>query len=187
MSQSSMSQAADTRTPAWLLDCGAGVRVAVALPSLLHLIDDRTLLHRVPQVPRHFGQVLLWQQRVFPVVDLTLQMGARAPATNDSAASGPALSGYVCLLGWCDAQQCSDYGGVLVRELPRRIQIADQSFATPTQKLAAQWAGLALTYFDFHGHVVPIIAPAALFEPAARTERAASSAQAPQHKDTRRV
>ena len=177
-----MDQEREARTPAWLLDCGAGVRVAVAVPSLLHLIEDCTLLQRVPLVPRHLGQVLLWQQHVFPVVDLTLQMGARQPATDE-----PAARGYICLLGWCDAQQCSDYGAVLVRELPRRIQIADQSLATPTQKLAAQWAGLALTYFDFHGHVIPIIAPAALFEPAARTERAAASTPAQQHKDPRRA
>jgi chemotaxis signal transduction protein len=170
------------RAPAWLLDCGAGVRVAIAVPSLLHLIEDCSLLQRVPLVPRHLGQVLLWQQRVFPVVDLTLQMGVHQPVTDQ-----PAAHRYICLLGWCDAQQCSDYGGVLVRELPRRIQIADQSLATPTQKLAAHWAGLALTYFDFHGHVIPIIAPAALFEPVASTERAAASAPAPQHKDPRRA
>ena len=183
MSQATMSQAEAPRTPAWLLDCGAGVRVAVALPSLLHLIEDRTLLHRVPLVPRHLGQVLLWQKRVFPVVDLTLQLGARAATATEPAA----VHGYVCLLGWCDAQQSSDYGGLLVDALPRRIQVPDQSLATPTQKMAAQWAGLALTYFDFNGHVIPIIAPAALFEPAARTERAATSAPAQQHKDTRRA
>jgi hypothetical protein len=171
-----MSEPLSQQTPAWLLDCGAGVRIAVALPSLLHLIEDRALLHRVPLVPRHLGQVLVWQQRVFPAVDLTLQLGVPAPAPENL---------YVCLLGWCDAQQCSDYGAVLIRALPRRIQIADQALATPTQRMAAQWAGLALTYFDFHGHVIPIIAPAALFEPAARTERAASSAPAPRRKDTR--
>jgi chemotaxis signal transduction protein len=182
MEQSAMTRAGEARTQAWLLDCGAGVRVAIAVPSLLHLIEDCSLLQRVPLVPRHLGQVLLWQQRVFPVVDLTLQMDAGQPVTDQ-----PAAHRYVCLLGWCDAQQCSDYGGVLVRELPRRIQIADQSLATPTQKLAAHWAGIALTYFDFHGHVIPIIAPAALFEPAASTERAAASAPAQQHKDPRRA
>jgi hypothetical protein len=171
-----MGQQPNPQTGAWLLDCGAGVRIAVAVPSLLHLIEDRTLLHRVPLVPKHLGQVLVWQQRVFPVVDLTLQMGVTVAASENL---------YVCLLGWCDAQQHSDYGAVLLRALPRRIQIADQSLATPTQKMAAQWAGLALTYFDFHGHVIPIIAPAALFEPAARTERAADSAPAQRRKDTR--
>jgi len=177
-----MSQRPSQSTPAWLLDCGAGVRLAVALPNLLHLIEDRTLLHRVPQVPKHLGQVLVWQQRVFPAVDLTLQPGMQP---NQGPAPGSAEPVYVCVLGWCDAQQQSDYGAVLVRALPRRIQIPDESLATPTHKMAAQWAGLALTYFDFHGHVIPIIAPAALFEPAARTERAASSAPAQRHKDTR--
>jgi hypothetical protein len=164
------------RTAAWLLDCGGGVRVALPLTNLLHLIEDRALLQRVPLVPKHLSNVLLWQQRIFCVVDLAMQFGALVPAT---AAS------YVCLLGWCESDGRSDYGGLLVRELPRRVQIDDQSLATPTQQLAAQWAGVALTYFDFHGHIIPIIAPAALFEPAARMERAASSAQAQRHKDTR--
>jgi chemotaxis signal transduction protein len=163
-------------TPAWLLDCGGGVHVAVALPSLLHLIEDTTLVQRVPVVPRHLGQVLLWQERCLAVVDLCLQLGR--PLSS-------AARTYVCLLGWCNGKGESDYGGLLVRKLPRRVQITDQALATPTVQMASDWQGLALTYFDLQGHIFPIIAPAALFEPAARTERAASSGQAPQRKDMR--
>ena len=162
------------RTAAWLLDCGGSVRVAVSLHTLVHLIEDTSLLQRVPVVPRHLSQVLLWQDRVFPSVDLALQLQGRT-------ASGKRT--YVAMLGWRDGET-TDYGALLVRELPRRIQIADQSLATPTPQLATQWQGLALTYFDLQGQVIPIITPAALFEPAARSERAASPAPA-QRTDTR--
>jgi len=157
------------QSSAWLLDCGGGTRVAVALPSLLHLIEDSSLLFRVPVVPRHLAQVLLWQQRVFPVVDLALQLTGSVPAGSRT---------YLCMLGWRDGSEQSDYGALLVRELPRRIQIPDASLATPTAPLAGQWQGLAVTYFDWQGQVIPIIAPAALFEPAARSERATGNAQA---------
>ncbi len=166
------------RTLAWLLDCGGGVRVAVALHSLLHLIEDTALLQRVPVVPRHLGQVLLWQERLFPVIDVALLVSGTTPATPHT---------YVCMLGWHDATNASDYGGLLIRELPRRIQIQDDAVAKPTARMVGQWQHLAVTYFDHQGQVIPIIAPAALFEPVARLERASSNAPGQRQPDTRRA
>jgi hypothetical protein len=100
---------------------------------------------------------------VFPVVDLALQVTGKVPAATRT---------YICMLGWRDGNEQSDYGALLVRELPRRIQIPDQSLATPPAPLAGQWQGLALTYFGLQGQVIPIISPAALFAPVARSERA---------------
>jgi chemotaxis signal transduction protein len=164
-----MSTQEPRSTSAWLLDCGGGTRVAVALSTLLHLIEDNSLLFRVPVVPRHLAHVLLWQQRVFPVVDLALQLTGSTPAGAHT---------YICMLGWRNSSDQSDYGALLVRELPRRIHIPDQSLATPTPQLAGRWQGLALTYFALAKQVIPIIAPAALFESPARTDRGTSNVQA---------
>jgi chemotaxis signal transduction protein len=164
-----MSKPDPKSSPAWLLDCGGGTRVAVALPSLLHLIEDSSQLCRVPVVPRHLAHVLLWQQRVFPVIDLALLMTGKVPA---------AARTYICMLGWRDASEQSEYGALLVRELPRRLQIPDQALATPAAPLANQWQNLALTYFGLQGQVIPIIAPGALFASAPRVESAAGNAAA---------
>jgi len=163
-----MSTQEPRSTAAWLLDCGGGTRVAVALATLLHLIEDSSLLFRVPVVPRHLAHVLLWQQRVFPVVDLGLQLTGSAPAGART---------YICMLGWRNSSDQSDYGALLVRELPRRIHIPDQSLASPTTQMAGQWQGLALTYFTLAKQVIPIIAPAGLFAAPARTAQDTSSVQ----------
>jgi len=141
-------------SPAWLLDCGGGVMVAIGLSNVLHVVEDKSLLHRVPLAPVHCNRVLLWQKRILPAVDIATLVGVAAPAARAS---------YACVLGWRDTHGVSEYGVLLIFGLPRQIGISDADQIRPANADADRWRGLALGFFSYHKRITPIIDPAALF------------------------
>src|SRR3954462_9406298 len=103
--------------PAWLLDCGSGVMAAVGITSVLHVIEDTSLLFRVPLAPAHCNHVLIWQERVLPAADLAVRINGAADAS---------VRTYACVLGWRNVQNQTEYGALLIRGLPRRITVSDE-------------------------------------------------------------
>lgn len=139
---------------AWLTDCGGGVLAAIGIPNVLHVVEDTSLLFRVPLAPAHCNRVLLWQNRVLPVVDLSVLLATKIAS---------ARSLYSCVLGWRDAGGVTEYGVLLSRALPRRILISDSQRAEPLDTDVERWRGIALGFFSYHKHITPIVDPAALF------------------------
>jgi len=144
--------------PAWLLDCGGGTVVAVAATSVLHVVEDASLLFRVPLAPTHCNQVLVWQQHVLPVVDLNVLVSG---FTTDVTTI--ARQTYACVLGCRTNNNETEYGVLLLRALPRRISVEDEQSVPPTVAQGESWANIALGFFSYHGRTVPIIDSAIVF------------------------
>jgi chemotaxis signal transduction protein len=140
---------------AWMLDSGGGTVVAVAASSVLHVVEDTSLIFRVPLGAAHCNQVLVWQRRVLPVVDLAVLMTGLAPISTQS---------YACVLGWRALTNETEYGVLLLRGLPRRISVDDAQSTAPSDAQADSWEKFALSFFSYHGRAVPIIDPAILFD-----------------------
>lgn len=143
---------------AWLMDFGGGVLAAMSVTHVLHVLEDMSLVHRVPLAPAHCNRVLVWQQQLLPVVDL-----AQLKAPELTAALSQPGRAYACVLGWRIANDATEYGVLLTRSLPRRIVIADDSMVAPSASEASTWQGSALSFFSYHGRTAPIIDPAPLF------------------------
>ncbi len=142
------------RVVAWMLDCGSGTVVAVSASNMLHVVEDAAQRFRVPLAPAHCNQVLVWQQRVLPIVDLAVLLTASAPVSKKI---------YSCVLGWRAPGDITEYGVFSTCSLPRRVLVTDDKAVTPTITQAELWRDIALGFFSYHGHSTPIVDPAAVF------------------------
>ena len=100
---------------AWLLDCGSGLHLAVGDREMIELVRQQDCFP-VPGAPDYCRQVLRWQQRSVPVMDIARLHGARPLA--DEA--------YVSVLNYLDASRgvlCPV--GIRVARAPSRIVVDD--------------------------------------------------------------
>jgi hypothetical protein len=131
---------------AWLLSLGDEALAAVGELEMVHVVDSPELFE-VPLSPPHCNRVLVWQERLLPVMDLARwlwgQVGERPR--------------YAGITAWWDAQDGSPrYGALLLAGLPIRIRVSDEdACALPHEPCG--WASLALSCFQHRGGSVPVL------------------------------
>jgi chemotaxis signal transduction protein len=141
-------------TRGWLVDVGGRWRLAVGGHCVVeYLLSPPT--HPLPRVPAHCLGVLLWQERMIPLVDL-----------------GPVLSGEpqpagrgglrAVVLAYEEAAgQPLRYGALAVRSAPVEVWASDE-MACPLPESPAL-GHLARSCFEHHEETIPVLDPAALF------------------------
>jgi chemotaxis signal transduction protein len=139
---------------AWLLECGGGVTVAVPAINMLHVVEETSRCFRVPMAPPHCDHVLVWQERVLPIVDI-------AKLLSPLVAVSVAHKGY-CVVGWCGVDDISEYGVIGAATAPRRVIIRDDMSVAPSAQLASQWP-VAVGFFVHAKDTIAIVDPARLF------------------------
>jgi len=127
---------------AWLLDVAGGMRLAAGAPFVVeYLLDPETI--ELPRLPAHCRGVMLWRERIIPVIDL-------APIL----AGVEGLSGgwsRAVVLAWQDAPgQPLQYGALSVLKAPVELFVSD-SDARPLPErpeILRQFAGSCFGYDD---------------------------------------
>ncbi len=140
------------RAPAngWLLDFGHGLRAAVGMRVLLHLIDDPKLFV-VPCSPPYCRHVAFWEGRALPVMEMAARLG-KIPLP-------PRLLAVACYLDPLDGTP--RFGAFSLASAPIAIAVSDQAAcALPEQ---AGWRGLTASCFQYQGVPVPILHLARIF------------------------
>jgi hypothetical protein len=132
---------------AWLLDLGAGRWAAVGDREQVHLLHDPAA-HRVPWTPRSASQVLLWNGRCVPVVDLGIRLGD-VPSYTVSRLLG--LYAYLESPGNAVA-----FGALWLAAAPRRISLdAPRMVDLPSPQAA--WREVAISCFQWQDAPVPVL------------------------------
>lgn len=139
---------------AWILDCGDEAVIAVSAFNMLHVVEDAALRFKVPLTPAHCSEVLVWQQRVLPVIDLELLLRRHATVSQKN---------HSCVLGWLCPGDITEYGILATRTSPQRILVTDDKSRTPSAALADVWRGVALGFFEYQNKLIPIADPALVF------------------------
>jgi chemotaxis signal transduction protein len=139
---------------AWLLDVGGGYRVAAPAHLVVeYLLASETMA--VPCTPVHCPGVLLWRERLIPVVDLALVLPARGAAT--------AGWRHTVVLAWQDAPgQPVKYGALVVRAAPSEALVTDD-MASVLPEDAAVFGYIANACFMHEERPIPILDVARLF------------------------
>lgn len=136
-----------TSSSAWLLSLDNDLSAAVGGLEIVHLLQFPEL-HPVPGSPFYCQNVLIWQNRILPAMDLSAWLRGRVVTRSFILA---AVAAYQDQPG-ADPQ----YGGLLLTELPRQITVDDaQACALPERPRG--WSNIAISCFEFEEKEVPIL------------------------------
>lgn len=134
-----------SRPNAWLLDFGHGFRAAVGTRVMLH-IADYARLRPVPCTPPHCRNVVFWQGRLLPVVDVAARLGGRVQAPRLLA-----VAGYREQPGGP-----ARFGALALAAPPVAIEVGEgQSCALPEHP--AGWEGFSASCLDYRGTPIPVL------------------------------
>lgn len=139
---------------AWLLDLPSGHPVAVAERDIIYIFTELATIFPIPQTPAHVSGVLIWQQRLVPLIDLGVYLrGTFPPELNREY-------GVMVLLALPGAK----LGALVLKHIPERVEVFDsQQCELPTSS-SVHWDSIALSCFrhETRGEV-PILNLSAVF------------------------
>lgn len=137
---------------AWLLHVAGDRRVAAGAAHVVeYLLDPEPL--PIPLTPRHCAGLMLWRDRIIPVIDLAPMFGAR----RTTAARRAIILAYQEAPG-----RPLRHGGLLVEAAPVEIQVTDD-MAGPLPELNAAFRSLVRACFLHQDRPVPVIDVLGLF------------------------
>lgn len=130
---------------AWLLNFGDSCRAAVGTRELLHLVDaPETFV--VPCAPDYCNRVVLWQERLLPVMDMAARLGAAS-----SHAPFLAVVAYQKARG-----EYPQFAALMLATPPQQLQVSDEQ-ACPLPVQGNAWQELTISCFEHQGEPIPVL------------------------------
>ncbi len=132
---------------AWLLQLDRLVNVAIGQFELTHIVDQPEYIS-IPQAPEHCKDIILWNDNIVPVMNLTSWM------SGDKQSDAP---GVVAIVVYTGAQNNYLYGGIKLNNPPVQVKVKNIQQCQWTKSLD-KWKILSISCFKSQeGEVVPII------------------------------
>ena len=139
------------RPNAWLLDFGQSCRAAVGTRTLLQIIDN-PIQHSLPCTPPYCSSVLLWQDRLLPVMDLPALLGGL-----------PLPPRYIAVVAYQDRlHESVRFGALQLDALPVAVAVSDEQ-ACPLPEQPSGWSKFAISCFSHQGVAIPVLHPGRIF------------------------
>ena len=141
------------RSAAWVIKVDESLYASVSQMELVHIINQPELI-RIPGVPAYCQNLLIWNDNILPVLNISWLVNDMTPGTGREV---------VAVLIYRDSRNNIQYGGISLLESPELEYVDnDQVSALPEQ--AQQLKTIALSCFtSANGHDVPILDISRLF------------------------
>lgn len=139
------------RLNAWILDVGLAHKLALGGRELLHLVDVPAT-YAVPYTPDYCCQVIVWQGRLLPLMDLACRLGA-----------APQPARFAAVVGYQEGRgEAASFGAISLLAPPRQIAVSDDQACSLPEALQPASA-LMVSCFEHEGSAVPVLNMARLF------------------------
>ncbi len=133
------------RMNAWLLDFGDSCQAAVGVRELLHLVNAPATF-AVPHTPEYCRRVVLWQERLLPIMDIKARLG-----------SVPLEESFLAVVGYQRQRGTyPQFGALALASPPRQLAVNDEQ-ACPLPDESSVWRELAISCFEHQGSPVPVL------------------------------
>lgn len=138
---------------AWIMQFGTDLRAAVGQMELMHIIDNPEYI-TIPKAPDYCKQVIMWNDKIIPVIDLSAWFFPNATEKKV----------IVAITVYKDVRQDElKYGGIGLTEVPRMEQVMNRQ-VTSLPNNHDIWSKISVSCFissdDSH---VPILDVSTLF------------------------
>jgi hypothetical protein len=154
------------KAAAWLLKLSGGLHVAVGERELTYIVSDEVERVFVPRAPSHVKELIVWQNRLLPLFDVSAAL-RDDHAAGDAPTAPTETGGTIIVIA---AYQVSDerqvdFGALPVCALPERIEVTDDS-ACDLPPEPPGWRRLAHACCELQQHgAVPILDLHRMFAP----------------------
>lgn len=153
-----MADTIEKTSRAWILDFGRGLQAAVGLHEMSQVALSPPIFE-VPYTPHYCDEVLVWQNRLLPVLDVpSLLEGQKIFRAQQEIVGIAIYQKNLANVG---------YAGVHLASLPIGIFVTDEQACALPQHLQ-HWQPLAIACFNIDHTIIPIIDLARLFSPTVR-------------------
>jgi len=113
--------------------------------ELLHLIDVPTTF-AVPCTPLYCREVVFWQERLLPVMDIASRLSGTAQEAQ-----------FIAVVGYQQKRgEHPQFGALLLSSPPMQAAVSDEQACMLPEETQG-WDELAISCFDYHGDVVPVL------------------------------
>jgi chemotaxis signal transduction protein len=130
---------------AWLLTFGDSCHAAVGTRELLHLVDAPEIF-AVPCTPEYCRNVVLWQERLLPVMDVAVRFGAQ-----------PQTAPFLAVIGFQERRgEYPQFGALMLSSPPRQVSVSDEQTCS-LPDTSSVWRELAISCFEHQGSPVPVL------------------------------
>lgn len=134
---------------AWLLKVGQGINAAVGQYEVIHILDKPELIS-IPQAPLHCNQVVLWNNRIIPIIDLSAWFAGHFEAEIASMS-------IVAIVVYYSPEGEYCYGGLKLSSIPVLNQVKDDQFCDLPGN-SVKWKRISLSSFTAPSDgVVPVL------------------------------
>jgi len=121
----------------------------IALPQYqTHEYITTSIQVKVPLAPPHFHSMLLWRDRMIPLLDLAILVEQKI----FTAAKEVVIAAYQTKPG-----TPLNFVGIIVRDLPFRIEVNDESACEPPEQYHGILRNSVLSCFSYNDQSVPIV------------------------------
>lgn len=142
-----------SQSRAWVLDLGAGRHVSAGNHHVIEYLLSPAIIP-VPLVPAHCAGLMVWRERLIPVIDL-------APVLHVGETAAPGRRAVV--LAYQEApRQPLRHGALLVCAAPFEVWVSDD-MACPLPETPEALEYIARSCFGYEGRAIPILDVARLF------------------------
>jgi chemotaxis signal transduction protein len=130
---------------AWLLDFGDTCHAAVGTRELLHLVDAPSTF-AVPCTPAYCSHIVLWQERLLPVLDIAARLGGL-----------PRTAPFLAVVGYQHQRgEYPQFGALRLAAPPKQLAVSDEQ-ACRLPEGSNAWRDLAISCFEYQGEAVPVL------------------------------
>jgi chemotaxis signal transduction protein len=145
---------ADGATRGWVMDVGGRWRLAVGPRCMVEYLLAPPF-HALPRLPAHCLGVLVWQERLIPILDLGPVLSER-PRTRERAAARAVVLAYQELPG-----QPLRYGALVVRSAPVEVWASDDMARPLPEHIVLK--DLSRSCFAYREELIPVLDTKMLF------------------------
>jgi chemotaxis signal transduction protein len=150
----------------WLLSMRGKMHFAVGARELVYVLPDEPEIHQVPLAPAPAPGVIVWEDRVVPVIDVGLLLGGAHEAADDRTTSLAAMScvaGIVAYTSDTAADDGVELGALIFRKIPEQVEVSDDQARELPDELIAHAALFTSCFEHTDLGPVPVLNLAALF------------------------
>jgi chemotaxis signal transduction protein len=145
------------KASAWILPITQTVSAAVGEFELVHVLPDHPAAFDIPQAPHYCRQVMVWQNRIVPLMDLAMRF--QVPGWEPEEKSGTAANRVIGILAYrAEGAESLEYGALILSAIPRRCEVNDEQ-ACPLPPWLTPWRRYASACFRPEGphSAIPVL------------------------------
>jgi chemotaxis signal transduction protein len=142
----------------WVISLKGSWYAALGQHELVHVLPYSPVLYTIPQTPPHARHVIVWQEKILPVLDLATYLAEDGDAWFDTWTTEVLMEnlvGIVAYRGFGGSE--TTLGALLLCNVPERVEVTDEQACELPAHLG-RWAAVAISCFEHPNYgPVPIL------------------------------